>query len=130
MTDQNEPETRANQRVLVIEEFRRSGRVDAHMMWTRGISRLASIIWRLRKEWGHDSIETIVGGKGEMAVYILKRPPDVWFRPRRTPAGPKGWFCSVCGQRTLYLDVRLTPTRGKSHCGPCNKVNMFRLRGA
>jgi len=130
MTDIETTARRANQRLIVINEFRESGRVDARMMWQRhGISRTATYICDLRKLWGEDSIQTVTE-KGHMAVYILKRPPEMWVTPRapRAKRVGRGWYCVTCGQRTLFLDTRLTVTRGKSHCETCRKVTMFALR--
>jgi len=130
MTD-IETTRRSNQRLIVINQFREAGRVDAHVMWTRyGISRTAAIVCLLRKDWGEDSIVT-VRETGEMAVYILKRPPEMWVKPRarRAKRIVKGWYCATCGQRTMsQLDTRLTSTAGKSMCGTCRKVTMFWLR--
>jgi len=122
----NDTARRGQQLNDVIKELREAGRADAHLLLMRnGISRLAPIIHTLRKEWGADSIET-TRQPGEMAVYILKRPPAHWYVARQPRSS--GWKCSTCATPApagLTLAKR-TPTLAIGDCPACEGSRVYR----
>lgn len=125
MSYDTERERRANQKLVIINEFRERGFVDVADMLRRGITRTAGYIWVLRREWGPDSIVT-ERAPGEVATYHLVREPATWVTPRKRRA-KRGWYCTTCGQRTLAVDTRLSPSLGRSSCDTCRAMRMFRL---